>query len=307
MKNKNLEILVLIGIPASGKSTWSKEFIKNNPNYVRVNRDDLRFMLKDQPVCEQKIEDMVTNLVNLTTREALKKKLNVILDATHLKQKYIDQILEEFKYEADINFRLFDISLSKAIERDANREKKVGEEVIKRMYDQYKVFVDSFNFKPHTKLGNRLNIQSQWSNEKPNAIIVDIDGTLSIMKDRGPFDWDKVDRDEVNHPVADFIEVLSDAYDSELTILLLSGRDGSCRMLTEFWLTENKIPYDHLLMRKEGDYRKDSIIKEEILHNYILPNYNVLYAIDDRLQVVKDCWFKNGIFCFCVNQGLIEY
>ena len=41
MKKK---VLILIGIPGSGKSTWSTEFVKENKDWVRINRDDFRFM-----------------------------------------------------------------------------------------------------------------------------------------------------------------------------------------------------------------------------------------------------------------------
>jgi adenylate kinase family enzyme len=35
-----MNILILIGIPASGKSTFAKEFIETNLDYVRINRDN---------------------------------------------------------------------------------------------------------------------------------------------------------------------------------------------------------------------------------------------------------------------------
>ena len=38
---KNLKVKILIGIPASGKSTWSLNYIRNNPDWTRVSRDDL--------------------------------------------------------------------------------------------------------------------------------------------------------------------------------------------------------------------------------------------------------------------------
>ena len=64
MKKNNLEILILIGIPASGKSTWSKEYVRKNPNWVRVSRDDFRDMLKSAQVCEPKIEELINTLMN---------------------------------------------------------------------------------------------------------------------------------------------------------------------------------------------------------------------------------------------------
>ena len=134
---------------------------------------------------------------------SLNKNLNVILDATHVREKYINAIIEEFKYEADIDYQLFDISLNKAVERDAAREKKVGPEVIKKMYESYKVLIDSFHFQPHKKLRNRPVIKPNFKSELPNAVIFDIDGTLAIMGNRSPFEWDKVDRDSLNEIVAD--------------------------------------------------------------------------------------------------------
>ena len=65
MKKENLKLLILIGIPGSGKSTWAKDYVKYNDNWVRVNRDDFRDMLKTSQVCENKIEDMITKLVHL--------------------------------------------------------------------------------------------------------------------------------------------------------------------------------------------------------------------------------------------------
>lgn len=61
-----------------------------------------------------------------------------------------------------------------------------------------------------------------------------------------------------------------------------------------------------LYMRKTGDSRKDSIIKLEIFNKHIKPNYKILGVFDDRMQVCR-MWYEQGIFCFNVNQGLIEF
>ena len=62
------------------------------------------------------------------------------------------------------------------------------------------------------------------------VIIVDIDGTLAIMKDRGAYEWGKVGNDELNQPVAQAVSALRNMGN---TVILLSGRDGSCRKETE--------------------------------------------------------------------------
>ena len=39
---KNKELIILVGISGSGKSTWAGEYINNNTNILRLNRDDIR-------------------------------------------------------------------------------------------------------------------------------------------------------------------------------------------------------------------------------------------------------------------------
>ena len=299
---KNLEILILIGIPASGKSTWAKEHVLRNDNYVRVNRDDFRGMLKNSQVCENKIEDMITELVDLTIESSLMKRLNVIVDNTNLKAKYLDAIIERFRYQADINFRIFDISLTKAIERDNGRVNKVGEAVIKGMFNNYKILIDSYNFQPIKKGKHRPIIQPDYLNNLPQAVLFDIDGTLAHMGNRGPFDWDKVDRDSVNQVV---VEQIGFHRSLNRKIIIVTGRDASCKKLTEEWLEFYGINYDEILIRSKDDFRKDTLIKREI-YNSIKDTYNIICVYDDRLQVL-DMWYDEGVFAFNVNQGNLMY
>lgn len=303
MKKGNQKILILIGIPASGKSTWAKDFVRNNPDYVRVNRDDFRDMLKSSQTCENKIEDMITSLVFGVIEEALSKRLNIIVDNTNLKQKYINEIIEKFKYSADIDYRVFDISLKKALEYNAGRERKVPESVIEKMFKSYKQLIDGFDFTSITKIEKRPVIIPDFGNRLRNAVIFDIDGTLALMGNRGPFDWDKVHKDEVNEIVAEQIKFHQT---QSREILLVSGRDESCRKDTEDWLGMYGIHFDKLFMRPKDDFRKDTIIKKEIYDNDIVGEYNVLCVYDDRLQVL-DMWFEKEIFAFNVNQGNFKF
>jgi predicted kinase len=303
MKKDNLKILILIGIPASGKSTWSKEYVLRHNDYIRVNRDDFRDMLKNSQLCENKIEDMITELVYTTIEASLAKKLNVIVDNTNLKAKYLDAIIERFKYQADIDFRIFDVSLQKAVERDNSRTKKVGEGVIKKMFKDYKTIIDSYNFQPLTKISVRPIIQPNFNSHLPNAVIFDIDGTLAHMGKREPYDWHKVDRDEVNRIV---VEQIKFHRGLGRKILIVTGRDASCNALTKEWFNFYEIEFDEIFMRPKDDFRKDTIIKREIYNQNIKDIYNVMCIYDDRLQVL-DMWYQEGLFTFNVNQGLINF
>lgn len=299
MSTKNLKVTITIGLPASGKSTWSKDQIRKNSNTIRVNRDDFRFMLKDSQVCENKIEGFITELCDDLIMRSLSKKLNVIVDNTHLKAKYINQIIHLVSDFADVDYMLFDVPLATCLERDNNREKKVGEAVLKRMNKDFLILKDSFHFQPIIKNRVRKQLVPNFSSELPSAVCFDIDGTLALMGNRSPYDWHKVDLDSPNQIV---IEQVKFHKSLGREIIVLSGRDGSCRELTIEWLKFYGVEFDQFFMRETNDMRKDSIIKKEIYNTHIKPNYNLLCVFDDRLQVVN-MWYNEGVFCYNVNQG----
>jgi hypothetical protein len=85
-------------------------------------------------------------------------------------------------------------------------------------------------------------------------------------------------------------------------VFAVSGRDGSCRELTENWLAANNIPFDGLFMRPVGDMRKDSIVKMEIFENEFKGKYNIKFILDDRNQVVA-MWRSLGLTCLQVADG----
>lgn len=295
---KKLKVKILIGIPASGKSTWSEDFVRKNSDWVRVCRDDFRGMLKSQPVCEPKIESLINKLQDNVILDSLSRGLNVLIDNTNLKVSYIEHFCELVKYHASVEFQIFDISLNKAIERNSNRDKKVSEEAIKKMFKEYQILVDSFDpsIRPQVR---KIYKNPIFSKDKENAIICDIDGTLAHMNGkRGPFDWDKVDKDDVDNIVADRLRKHKELGEK---IIIVTGRDESCRELTIEWLNFYEIPFDEMYMRPNNDWRKDSFIKKEIYNNH-LTKYNVLFVYDDRNQVV-DMWRELGVKVFQVEPG----
>jgi uncharacterized HAD superfamily protein len=131
---------------------------------------------------------------------------------------------------------------------------------------------------------------------KPTAIIVDIDGTLAHMAGRSPYDPTKYHEDTVDEIIRDLIKNV------EHEIILCSGRDDTYKDVTAKWLDANNVQYNHLFMRKAGDKREDSIVKEEIYLNDIEPRWKVVYVLDDRNRVVA-MWRRNGLKCLQVAEG----
>ena len=152
-----------------------------------------------------------------------------------------------------------------------------------------------------------------------DIIVCDLDGTLAncehrvhhVQKTDGAGlkrkpNWDAfyagVKDDEVNYPVLHVLNALMGRERPIVDIIFCSGRPERCRADTEWWLREVCHITDYtLLMRKDGDFRADYVVKQEILDAHIDKD-RVLFVLDDRQQVV-DMWRRNGLVCFQVAEG----
>ena len=278
-----MKVLLLRGLPASGKSTYSKELVSKDHNWVRVNKDDLRAMMNNGEF-SGKLEKQVIRTEREIAENALKLGKNVVIDDTNFNpthEEYFRQLAKTYKAEFEVKF--FDTPLEVCIERDIKRPNGVGETVIRKMYNQY--------LKPQPAV-------YEHNKNLHTAILCDIDGTLAHMTDRSPYDWSRVYQDEVDPIIRKLLDTIKYKY----FIILTSGRDEICREETNKWLRENDVPYGMLLMRPEGDIRKDSIIKREIFETHIRPYYNVEFVLDDRNQVVE-MWRSLGLKCLQVAEG----
>ncbi len=138
------------------------------------------------------------------------------------------------------------------------------------------------------------------------CIYVDLDGTLSTFdRSKNPYDRD-FENDIVSIPVLMIIHMYNITY-PERDIIFLSGRNDKFINQTKLFLDKHlskNCPYI-LHMRQDGDFRKDTIIKEE-MHNKLKNNYEVDFVMDDRLCMVR-LWDQLGIFCFNCNTKLLEF
>lgn len=275
------KVLLLKGLPASGKTTYAKELVAKG--WKRVNKDDLRAMLDDS-VWSKSNEKLVLNLRDLIIVEALSAGKNVVVDDTNLApfhQDNIQKLIASFNPVFEVKF--FDTPLATCLERDAARDKPVGRKVINDMHEQYLASLpELYEAKPDT----------------PKAIIVDIDGTIAHGTGRSPYDWMKVGEDSVDKAVNNLVTLLAPTH----RILMVSGRDSVCRATTVEWLNRHGIDWDQLFMRPEGDTRKDTLIKQEIFDREIRDKYDVQFVLDDRNSVVK-MWRDLGLKCLQVQEG----
>jgi predicted kinase len=290
---KNKQIIVTIGVPASGKSTWSKEFVKENPSYVKVERDDFRYGMKDISIGDKQFENFITELQFKAIHIALNNKYNVIVSDTNCNGKYLKILLEEFKYKADVTLKFFDTDLETCYARDVNRERSVGKNVIDRMFKGFKNVRNEFfdnNYFPKQEFIYSLTPFNEYLE---NCIIVDLDGTLAHANGkRGYYEWNKVGMDDVDY---DVLEIVNSSIWCGNKIIFLTGRSNECYQETKKWL-EKYLREDEflLLMRDSKDFRPSVVVKKELYEKFVKVNFNVIFALDDK-EDICEMWRSLGI------------
>lgn len=312
MRRETPRLLILIGAPGSGKSSFSENFLQTEANWIRVCRDDFRAMQFEGTKASDRTEHLITYAIEACIERLLIKKSNVLIDATHSKKEYLQQYINRFGHMADIEFKIFDVPLNVLEERVAIREQATGKHIPKDVLIKYVNELENlkkiFNFEPRLKV-TKVFKPYLHDEQKPTCFLFDLDGTLADANGRNMFN--PTSEDVMNDiPIIPVIRVLQ-AIEKHHQVIFISGREATNYQATRNWLIQHIYQGEEkdieLMMRAEGDYRRDSIIKKEILHEHILPNYNVVAAFDDRLQVVRECWNAENIFCFNVNQFLEEF
>jgi predicted kinase len=281
----SLKLILTKGLPASGKTTWAKEYIQKHPETANLCKDDLRLQLSGT----NKREKRIIKVRDLLTEYYFEQGYSVIWSDTNLNPVHLQRATElATKYQAQLSVRDFtDVSLAECIRRDLLRSNSVGQQAIEQMYYDYLC-------QPEPTPSNDPQL--------PSCYLVDIDGTLAINHTRSPFAWERVNEDAVDPAVATTIEKLG----RDTQIILLSGRSSVCYDLTVAWLKQHNINYKELLMRAANDQRPDDVLKSELYYFHIRDRYNVIGVIDDRPKVCR-MWRNLGLSVFQVGNPDYEF
>ena len=302
-------LILTRGIPASGKTTWAKEWLAAAPDgerRARSNRDDLRASVFGRDgVLPHDDEETITRIQHAAVRDLLRRGVSVVVDDINLRAKFA-RVWADLAVEcgAELQVQDFtDVPLGEVLRRDADRAaqggRSVGADAIRAIHAK---FLASGRLAPITPT-ERPAVEAPATYvpdlSLPPAWIVDVDGTLALMNGRGPFEWHRVGEDRLNGPVRLIVEGLCAA---GANIIVMSGRDEACRPETEAWLVKHDVPYHELHMRPAGDMRRDAVVKAELFDEHVRHRYAVEGVIDDRDQVVA-FWRSLGLMCAQVAPG----
>lgn len=314
-------ILILKGLPASGKSTFAKEYVKDNKGWVRLNNDELSSMLFGPGFIKGVNDNLSSIRLDLVCKLMAMKK-NIVIDNTNLHPDRVEEIerivnlynansANTEKYEIKIK-SFTDVPVAECIRRNRLREHPVPEKVIYEMYHAYIL----------------PKVQKAIQDAKlPKAMIVDIDGTIARNVSRNIYDHSRYYEDE---PITEVLDIVLDLEAAGNKIIFLTGRDDDGRDQTLRWLrdkagfknyeclsTEELAAINSssvtahnafsLLMRPaSGDRNKipDTEYKEAIFNEQVKGKFYISAWFEDRIRNIEMARHKLGITAvFQVGEG----
>ncbi len=152
-------VVLAIGLPGSGKTTWFKR-----RGVTPLSSDTLRTILFDN-ITEQRYQDLVFSTLRSLLRARLIAKMpwNYV-DATNLsprERKQWIQMARSFGYEVHAVF--FDVPIDVCLERNRRRERVVPEDVMRRMAAKLKApgFDEGFSKITYVRVKQRPGEEDQ--------------------------------------------------------------------------------------------------------------------------------------------------
>ena len=150
------ELVMLVGIPTSGKSTFAKTLLSQPywSNAVILSTDN--YIEKIAKECNKTYNEIFDDVIPDATRElelqmsmAKDKGKDIIYDQTNLSKKTRKNKLSKIPSFYRRTAVYFQVSLEEALERNKHREGKfIPESILKRMYHQFEIptYAEGFDF-----------------------------------------------------------------------------------------------------------------------------------------------------------------
>lgn len=141
------KIVLCRGIQGSGKTTWAKQWVLEDPEHrVRFNNDDIRNMLGKYWVTSR--EHLVSDIKKDFMVSAMEFGYDIVVDNINFNPKeieYYENLVDStlgYMNCYSLEYKDFFIPLEVCIERDSKRENPIGEEVIRKTYERYKSIIE---------------------------------------------------------------------------------------------------------------------------------------------------------------------
>jgi predicted kinase len=308
MEKQIKKLILTRGIPGSGKSTWAKAWVAEDPEHrIRLNWDDMRNMMGPYWVPSREPINKHMLWAGLNMAAYCTRPYDIVIDNMNLNPKDWKQYEEwittynqsmnsdETNTQYVIEFKDFFIALDECIRRDAMRPNPIGEKTIKDIWRRYKHFIQT------TEVENVVN-NLRPSTGKVPCIVVDMDSTMCFNTNKRP--WygegaaEGMIKDVPNPGVVAVVKELQ----RKFPIVVVTGRDMTQATVTKQWLANQGIAPTDFYFRTAGDYRKGVEVKNELI-NQVLNKYDIVAIFEDCEPIVK-MFREMGLTVLQPNKGL---
>lgn len=126
------KLAIMVGLPASGKSTFLKQRIDSS--FIRISTDNIRLALYGRQYILQ-AEPFVWAIAETMARTLLLEGYNVAIDATNTtKRRRAKWVRLAREFNVRLQIYVFKLPLATVKERNRQREAYVPEELIDRLH-----------------------------------------------------------------------------------------------------------------------------------------------------------------------------
>ena len=141
------KIIICQGIQGSGKSTWARNWVQEDPLHrVRWNNDDMRLLMGQYWVPSR--EPLLSKIRALFMNTTMDYGFDIVIDDMNLNPhttEYYEVLVQAYNATHDdkyvIEYRLFNTPLDVCIERDAKRKNPIGAKVLTDTYTKYEKLI----------------------------------------------------------------------------------------------------------------------------------------------------------------------
>lgn len=274
------ECIILVGPAGSGKTTLAKEY--EALGYCRISQDDQGKSHFDKFKHDAFIgENIVIDRMNFNKQQRQK-----YIEA--LKEAQVKNFGNEYKVKIIVLHENKETCLSRCLARQGHptiKDERSAQSALNTFFSKYE--------RPTPDEGE---LEFRYPDrEKSYCVVSDMDNTLSdathrehlLDKSKGNPNWRAFFSKMGDDPCNQWCKFIINSTSDNCLAIIVSARPEDYRNVTESWLLHNDIIYNKMYMRASGDYRRDDIVKEQILDFELLTRYEVVFWLDDRKQVIE--------------------
>lgn len=140
---------------------------------------------------------------------------------------------------------------------------------------------------------------------KIKTVVFDLDGCIADVGHRLHHvegidaEWDDFFAEQHKDDVYEWCKDMVNIYSIDREIIIVTARPDRYKKETEQWLKANRITYDKLFMRSNGDRRSHWRVKSDIYDKH-LKDIDIEFCIEDTQECVE-MWKSKGLVCLHVN------